>query len=301
MFKGCLIKIIMEVDMSQAVIGVIGGSGLYDIPGLEQIDSVELSTPFGDPSDSIAILEVHGVPVAFLPRHGRGHKVSPTFVNSRANIFAMKKLGVEYIISVSAVGSLKESIHPRDFVIPDQIIDRTKSRVNSFYEPYAVHVGFAEPFCPVLAGILAETGRLNGNTVHEGGTYVCMEGPLFSTKAESNMHRNWGASVIGMTALPEAKLAREAEICYATVALVTDYDVWKEDEIVEIETVLSNIKANVTNVRNLVLTAVPKIVNQRTCLCANALQNAIITDTKLIPAETKKLWKPLLEKYGIVD
>jgi len=287
--------------MSEAAIGVIGGSGLYDIPRLKKIDSVKIPTPFGDPSDSITILDIHGTPVAFLPRHGRGHKVSPTFVNSRANIFAMKTLGVESIISVSAVGSLKESIHPRDFVIPDQIIDRTKSRINSFFEPYAVHVGFAEPFCPVLAGILADIGRENGNTVHEGGTYVCMEGPLFSTKAESNMHRNWGASVIGMTALPEAKLAREAEICYATIALVTDYDVWKEDEIVEIETVLSNIKANVTNVRNLVLAAVPKISSVRTCQCVNALKNAIITDTTLIPAETKKLWKPLIGKYGIVD
>jgi 5'-methylthioadenosine phosphorylase len=283
--------------MIKATIGVIGGSGLYDIQGMKKLDTVTMTTPFGQPSDEITILDINGSPVAFLPRHGRGHRVNPTFVNSRANIYAFKCLGIDHIISVSAVGSLKEDIVPRDFVIPSQIIDRTKSRINSFYEPYAVHVGFAEPFCKDLAAILAQEGMKLGLKIHQGGIYVCMEGPLFSTKAESEMHRSWGASIIGMTALPEAKLAREAEIAYATIALVTDYDVWKENEEVSIESVLANIKANVENVKKLIVSAVEKIVRLNSCSCHHALAGAITTDPDLIPHETKKAWQPLIGKY----
>jgi len=278
-------------------IAVIGGSGLYDIPGMKQLDQLKIETPYGNPSDIINILDLNGIPVAFLPRHGVGHKVNPTFVNSRANIYALKTLGVKFIISVSAVGSLRENIIPRDFLIPDQIIDRTKSRVNSFFEPYAVHVLFARPFCADMAGILVEAGRELGVTVHEKGTYVCMEGPLFSTKAESELHRSWGASIIGMTALPEAKLAREAEMCYATVALVTDYDVWKEDEEVNIESVIANIKANTDNVKKLLQIAIPKLKLDRDCECHSALRGALLTDPSMIPENVKKDWEPLMGKY----
>jgi 5'-methylthioadenosine phosphorylase len=281
----------------KANIAVIGGSGLYDIPGMKLLDKVSMNTPFGKPSDTVNILDLNGLPVAFLPRHGKGHKINPTFVNSRANIFLLKSIGVKFIISISAVGSLKERIAPRDFVIPDQIIDRTKSRVNSFFEPYAVHVGFADPFCASLAEILAEASAKTGVTVHRGGTYVCMEGPLFSTKAESALYRSWGASVIGMTSLPEAKLAREAEICYATVALVTDYDVWKDDDEVDISQVLSNIKANTDNVKELIKLTVPQISTETECECHSALQSAIITDPALIPETTRKAWGPLVDKY----
>ncbi len=280
-----------------AKIAVIGGSGLYDIPGMNLLDKVNINTPFGKPSDAVHILDLDGVPVAFLPRHGKGHRVNPTFVNSRANMFLLKSIGVKFIISISAVGSLKEEIAPRDFVIPDQIIDRTKSRINSFFEPYAVHVGFADPFCADLAKILSETSSETGVTVHKGGTYVCMEGPLFSTKAESALYRSWGASIIGMTSLPEAKLAREAEICYATVALVTDYDVWKENEEVDIHQVLSNIKANTDNVKKLIKQTIPKIHQEKDCDCHSALANAFITDSSLIPEATRKAWGPLVNKY----
>ncbi len=276
---------------------VIGGSGLYDIPGATLLETVKMETPFGDPSDEISILEIEGKAVAFLPRHGKGHRINPSFVNSRANIFALKSLGVEHIISASAVGSLRESIVPRDFVIPNQIIDRTKSRANSFYEPYAVHVGFAEPFCGSLAGKLTAAAHELGVTTHEGGIYVCMEGPLFSTKAESALHRSWGASIIGMTALPEAKLAREAEICYATVALVTDYDVWKDDEEVDIDTVLANIAANTGNVKELIKKVVHTISRDGSCTCGSALASAMITDASLISDQHKREWQPLIKKY----
>lgn len=278
-------------------VAVIGGSGLYEMPGVKLLDTVTRDTPFGKPSDSVTILDLQGTPVAFLPRHGRGHRVNPTFVNSRANIYLLKTMGVKFIVSISAVGSLKEEIAPRDFVIPDQIIDRTKTRVNSFFEPYAVHVLFAEPFCGGLADVLAETAGEIGVKVHTGGTYVCMEGPLFSTRAESAMHRSWGASVIGMTALPEAKLAREAEMCYATVALVTDYDVWKADEEVDIAQVLDNIRANTDHVKELIRRTIPKLNLDLDCECHSALKGALITDPALIPEETRKVWAPLMGKY----
>lgn len=283
--------------MTNTKIAVIGGSGLYEIPGMRLIEHKEIATPYGLPSDKIAIMEISGIPVAFLPRHGKGHRVNPTFVNSRANIYALKTLGVEQIISVSAVGSLKESIHPRDFVLPDQLIDRTKTRVNSFFEPYAIHVGFANPFCHCLSSKLLNAGNSIDVTIHMGGTYVCMEGPLFSTKAESAMHRSWGASIIGMTALPEAKLSREAEICYATVALVTDYDCWKDDEIVDIDTIIKNINANTAHVRELIVRVIPTLAESRNCPCSDALRGAFITDPSTIPLDTKRTWGPLIEKY----
>ncbi|GLV56681.1 S-methyl-5'-thioadenosine phosphorylase [Dictyobacter sp. S3.2.2.5] len=218
--------------MPQAKIGVIGGSGLYHMEGMTDVEEVKIQTPFGDPSDVITIGKVSGVSMAFLPRHGRGHRLSPSEVPSRANIWALKSLGVEWAISVSAVGSLREDIAPRDLVIPDQLFDRTKDRVKSFYEGgVVVHCSFAEPFCPTLGSLLLESARELGNVnVHQGGTYVCMEGPLFSTKAESNVYRKLGMDIIGMTALPEAKLAREAELCYAIIACATDYDCWYESE-----------------------------------------------------------------------
>lgn len=287
--------------MISAKLGIIGGSGLYDIPGVSMVGKETIATPFGDPSDAITIFEIKGVPVAFLPRHGIGHRINPTHVNARANIFALKMLGVQKVVSVSAVGSLRETIHPRDFVIPDQIIDRTKCRVNSFFEPYAVHTLFAHPFCSKLSRTLYQEAVDLGGSVHLGGTYVCMEGPLFSTKAESEMHRAWGASVIGMTALPEAKLAREAEMCYSTVALVTDYDVWKDDEIVSISMILDNIKANTERVKELILNIVSQIDFDADCDCMNALKYAFITDPALIPDHVKKEWKPLLQKYVDID
>ncbi len=283
--------------MIKAAIAVIGGSGLYNIPGVRMLERVHISTPFGEPSDDILIFEIGDRAVAFLPRHGIGHRVNPSHVNYRANIFALKQLGVSTIISVSAVGSLKEEISPRDFVIPDQIIDRTKNRANSFFDPFAIHVGFADPFCLKLSALLAQTGRDIGVKTHEGGVYVCMEGPLFSTKAESAMHRSWGASLIGMTALPEAKLAREAEMCYATVGLVTDYDVWKDNEEVEIASVLENIRSNTENVKHLIRMIVPQIHSESSCKCRDALKNAFITDPASIPRQIRKDWQPLIGKY----
>ncbi|MDP2952445.1 MAG: S-methyl-5'-thioadenosine phosphorylase, partial [Chloroflexota bacterium] len=239
--------------MAHARIGVIGGSGLYEMEGLADIEEARVKTPFGDPSDTIVVGTLEGTRVAFLPRHGRGHRISPTRLPARANIYALKSLGVEWVISVSAVGSLKEEIRPLDLVVPDQLIDRTRSRVNSFFEDGpVVHVGFADPFCPVLSRSLYEAAREAGARVHRGGTYVVMEGPLFSTRAESDLYRSWGASVIGMTALPEAKLAREAEICYATLACATDYDCWREGhESVTIEMVIANLTQNVATAKQI--------------------------------------------------
>jgi 5'-methylthioadenosine phosphorylase len=285
--------------MPKAKIGVIGGTGLYEIEGLTDIEEVKPKTPFGEPSDSIIVGTIDGTEIAFLPRHGRGHFVSPTEIPARANIYALKSLGVEWIISVSAVGSLKESIHPLDLVVPDQIIDRTKSRVNSFFMGGIVaHVGFARPFCPCLSDILYKAALEEGAKVHPEGTYIIMEGPLFSTKAESNLYRSWGASIIGMTALPEAKLAREAEICYATLGCVTDYDVWHEtEEEVTIEIAVANLKRTADMSKRIIRRAARCIPNKRDCQCANALQNAIMTDPKLIPPKTKKELALIIGKY----
>ena len=285
--------------MPEAKIGVIGGSGLYQIEGMTDIEEVRVRTPFGEPSDAIIIGDLEGTRVAFLPRHGRGHPISPTELPSRANIYALKSLGVEWIISVSAVGSLKESIHPLDLVIPDQIIDRTKSRVNSFFEGgLVVHVSFAEPFCPVLSEILCQAALDVAARVHPEGTYIVMEGPLFSTKAESNLYRSWGASIIGMTALPEAKLAREAEICYATLACVTDYDTWHEtEESVVIEEVIANLERSADTAKRIIRVAAARIPQRRECGCAQALKNAILTAPEKIPGKMKRDLAILIGKY----
>jgi len=285
--------------MAEAKIAVIGGSGLYQIEGMTTIDEVRPKTPFGEPSDAIIIGELEGKRIAFLPRHGRGHRVSPSEIPSRANIYALKSLGVEWIISVSAVGSLKEGIHPLDLVIPDQLIDRTRSRVNSFFEGGLVaHVTFADPFCPVLSNILYQAALDVGANVHQEGTYIAMEGPLFSTRAESNLYRSWGASIIGMTALPEAKLAREAEICYATLACTTDYDTWHEtEESVTIEMALANLERNADTAKRIIDIAAARIPQRRECGCAEALKDAIITAPEKIPERMKKDLDLLIGKY----
>lgn len=289
--------------MAQAKIGVIGGSGLYRMEGMTEVEEITVETPFGRPSDVITVGKVEGVFMAFLPRHGRGHRISPTELPVRANIWALKSLGVEWVISVSAVGSLREHIAPRDLLIPDQLFDRTKSRVNSFFEDgLVVHCTFAEPFCPTLSSLLLEAASESGDVrVHSGGTYVCMEGPLFSTKAESRAYRSWGMDVIGMTALPEAKLAREAELCYATIACITDYDCWHESEAaVTVEMVLNNLSANITNAQRILRAVARKIPADRAqnvCECSSALAASIITDRTLISPEVKEKYKLLVGKY----
>jgi 5'-methylthioadenosine phosphorylase len=278
-------------------LAVIGGSGVYSIEELKNVREIAVKTPFGTPSDKIITGVLEGVPVAFLPRHGRGHKFNPSEVNYRANIYALKLLGVEQIISVSACGSLKEELRPRDMVIPDQLFDRTKSRASTYFEKGMVaHVGIATPYCTELSDRLYAGAAALGFRTHLGGTYVCMEGPQFSTKAESNVYRGLGFSVIGMTNLPEAKLAREAEICYSAVALVTDYDVWK-DEVVTVDKVIANLVANTANVKQLLKTVVSKLGRERTCECASALQFARLTDIKHVPPATKKALWPLIGKY----
>jgi 5'-methylthioadenosine phosphorylase len=278
-------------------IAVIGGSGLYAMEDLKEIREIKVKTPFGNPSDAFITGRLDGVPIAFLPRHARGHRLNPSEVNHRANIFGLKTLGVEQIISVAACGSLKEELRPRDMVFPDQIFDRTKGRASTFFEKGIVaHVGVATPYCGVLSKILNDNADQLGFRTHRGGTYVCMEGPQFSTRAESNVYRSLGFSIVGMTALPEAKLAREAEICYSAVALITDYDVWK-DEPVTLEMVIGNLTANTANVKRLLKAVISKVGRDRRCECATALQYAIITDRKFIPAKLKKDLKPLIGKY----
>ena len=285
--------------MPEVKIGIIGGSGLYEMGGLSDVEEVRVMTPFGEPSDAIRTGSLEGKKVGFLPRHGKGHRIMPTELPVRANIYALKSLGVEWIISVSAVGSLKEAIHPLDLVIPDQLIDRTKSRINTFFGGGIVaHVGFAEPFCPCLSQILCEKAREAGANVHERGTYVVMEGPLFSTRAESLLYRSWGASVIGMTALPEAKLAREAEICYAALACVTDYDCWHgSHESVTIDMVIDNLNRNTEMARNILRKVVTSIPEKRDCHCATALKDAIITAPEFISPQKKKGFSLLIGKY----
>lgn len=285
--------------MEDVRIGIIGGSGLYDIDGLEVIDELEIDTPFGKPSDTILIGRLGDRKVAFLPRHGKGHQHNPSNIPVRANIWALKSLGVFWLTTVSAVGSLKEEIAPRHFVIPDQVIDRTRSRVNTFFDDLAVHVGFSHPFQPTLRDVLLEACRAEGITTHDGGTYVCMEGPLFSTKAESELHRSWGASLIGMTALPEAKLAREAEMAYASICLATDYDVWHDADYVDIADVMANVKANVTNVKAVlkrVIASVP-LGAEEDCEAAHALKYAIMTKPEYISDEAWAKVGLLIGKY----
>ena len=285
--------------MPQAKIGVLGGTGLYKMKEMTDVEEVNPDTPFGKPSAPIITGKLEGMGIAFLPRHGKGHRISPTEIPARANIYALKLLGVEYIIATHSVGSFKEEIKPGDLVIPDQLIDRTQSRVNSFFgEGIVVHIPFAEPFCPVLSKIVFEAAREVGAKVHPKGTYVTMEGPAFSTRAESRLHRSWGADIIGMTALPEAKLAREAEICYATIAGVSDYDSWhKEKEPVTVEIILDILRHNIDTIKRIIKLTVPRIPEQRHCECATALKNAIVTDPKVIPAEQKEKLNLLIGKY----
>ncbi len=280
-------------------IGVIGGSGLYEIEGLTQIDRVKLSTPFGEPSDEYFVGRLGDAKMVFLPRHGRGHRILPHEINFRANVWGMKKLGVEWILSVSAVGSLKEEIRPGDIVIPDQFIDRTKSRASSFFgDGVAGHVGFGDPVCSDLAAHVYAAAKHVGARVHQGGTYVVMEGPMFSTRAESNLYRSWGASVIGMTNLPEAKLAREAEICYSTIALSTDYDCWHEtEEDVTVEAVVAIIKQNVAMAKQIVKGSIERIPARRSCGCQNAAEHAVMTAPEAIPAAGRERLGIIMNKY----
>lgn len=286
--------------MAQAVIGVIGGSGLYEIEGLSEVREIEVDTPFGKPSDALITGVLDGVQMVFLPRHGRGHRLLPSEVPYRANIYAMKQLGVDRIISVSAVGSMREDIVPGHIVIPDQFFDRTQGkRASTFFgEGIVGHVQFADPVCDDLSAILAQAATEVGATVHRGGTYICIEGPNFSTRAESNIYRSWGVDIIGMTNLPEARLAREAEICYGTVALATDYDCWFEGhDDVSVEAVLATIKQNVATARNIIKAAAGLAAATRPCACESALQYAIMTDCAHIPAATRERLALLLDKY----
>jgi len=285
--------------MAEVKIGVIGGSGLYQMNELKDVEEVTLQTPFGDPSDAFILGTLEGKRIAFLARHGRGHRVTPTEINYRANIYGFKKLGVEWLISVSAVGSMKEHIKPLDFVIPDQFYDNTKRRISTFFGNGIVgHVGFANPICPELAELFEQSCRKSGVTTHRDGTYICIEGPQFSTKAESRIYRQWGVDVIGMTNMPEAKLAREAEICYATIALVTDFDCWHEsEEIVTIEAVIATLMKNVNNARAVLRNIVQGFPLKRNCECSTALANGVITDKEHVSKETLKNLEPIIGKY----
>ena len=280
-------------------IGVIGGSGLYEIEGLTQIDRVKLSTPYGEPSDEFFVGKLGDAKMVFLPRHGRGHRILPHEINFRANVWGMKKLGVEWILSVSAVGSMKEEIHPGDIVIVDQFIDRTKARAASFFgDGVAGHVGFGDPVCSDLAAHVYAAAKAAGARVHQGGTYVVIDGPMFSTRAESNVYRSWGASVIGMTNLPEAKLAREAEICYSTIALSTDYDCWHEtEEDVTVEAVMAIIRQNVALAKAIVKGAAERIPERRSCGCQAAAEHAVMTAPEAIPAAGRERLGIIMNKY----
>lgn len=285
--------------MTEAKIGIIGGSGLYDLEGISDLTEVRLSTPFGDPSDVITLGTFAGQRVAFLPRHGRGHRLLPSELPNRANIYALKVLGVERIIAVSAVGSMRETIHPLDLVVPDQIVDRTTRRPNTFFgEGLVAHISFADPFCPQLSALLAQAAEETGARVHRGGTYICIEGPQFSTRAESRIYRQWGVDIIGMTAVPEAKLAREAEICYAVLALVTDYDVWHvSEQPVTAEMVIANLQRNVAQAKRVLATLIPRLGVERTCACGQALRDALVTDLALIPPARREALRPLIGRY----
>ena len=280
-------------------VGIIGGSGLYQMSGLTNIEEVEIETPFGKPSDAYRIGTLEGRRVAFLARHNRNHSIMPSELNFRANIYGFKKLGVEWIISASAVGSLKEEHRPLDIMLPDQFYDRTKARVSTFFgQGVVVHVTFAHPTCSRLAAVIEEAGKDVDIPIKRGGTYLCMEGPQFSTLAESNVYRSWGMDLIGMTNLQEAKLAREAEICYSTIALVTDYDCWHpQHDAVTVTDVLENLKRNTDNAQKIIRAAVKRLPIERTCKCERALKHAIMTDLKKIPEATRQRLELLLKKY----
>lgn len=292
-----------EVTMKQqASIGIIGGSGLYAMEGLESVEAVSVDTPFGTPSDSYILGTLDSVRVAFLPRHGRGHRLTPSELNYRANIYGFKKLGVEYLIGVSAVGSLREDIRPLDIVIPDQFFDRTRQRQSTFFgNGLVAHVPFADPVCPDLSRLLQDAAAevvVEGATVHGQGTLICMEGPAFSTRAESEVYRRMGMDIIGMTTLQEAKLAREAELCYGVVALVTDYDCWHAEEAdVSVEAVIENLNKNVSTAKAILHKVIPQISTQRACSCGGALQNALMTSRDLIPKETLARLELIVSRY----
>ena len=283
-------------------IGIIGGSGLYNIEGIEKVRAVAVATPFGRPSDKYITGRLSGKEVVFLPRHGIGHRISPSEINFRANIYGMKKLGVDRIVSLSACGSLRKELKPLDFVIPDQFVDRTnQARKMSFFEKGIVaHISFAQPVCPGLSQKVFAAAKKTSSRVHFGGTYLNMEGPAFSTKAESNLYRSWGMDIIGMTNMAEAKLAREAEICYCTLAAVTDYDCWYEsEESVTVEMVIANLNKNIQNAKDILKALIPALDENDDCSCRSALKDAIITDRKRIPKQVKEDLKIIVGKYGI--
>ncbi|MCS7256257.1 MAG: S-methyl-5'-thioadenosine phosphorylase [Thermomicrobium sp.] len=285
----------------QAQLAVLGGSGLYRMADLEDVEEVRVTTPFGEPSDTITIGTLRGMRVAFLPRHGRAHQHSPSRVPARANFWALKSLGVRWVVSVSAVGSLREEIRPLDFVVPDQVVDRTVRRARSFFdeEGPVVHVALDEPFCPELRAELVQAAIAAGPRVHQRGTYLCIEGPQFSTKAESHLYRSWGMDIIGMTAMPEVRLAREAELCFAILALVTDYDVWHSaEEPVSVSVVLERLHQNVEAAQRTLRELVPRLRDlPGTCSCSSALQHAIVTRPEAIPREIRERYALLLGKY----
>ena len=283
----------------KTMLGVIGGTGLYEMEGLGTVREVEVDTPFGEPSGPFVVGSLGGVELVFLPRHGKGHRLLPSEVNNRANIFGMKKLGVGRILSVSAVGSLKEEIEPGHVVLPDQFIDRTYRRPSTFFgDGIVAHVQFADPLCNDLRAVVAEAAAKEDIQVHGRGTYVCMEGPQFSTRAESALHRSWGADIIGMTNLQEAKLAREAEICFATIAMATDYDCWNEAAgDVEIEEIIAVLQKNADVAKRIIRGTLERLSPERTCPCATALSVAIVTDRSLIPEAARKRLAPLIDKY----
>ena len=285
--------------MSEIRIGVIGGSGLYEMDGLEIEEERVVSTPFGDPSDELVLGELSGNRVAFLARHGRGHRLMPSEINYRANIFAFKKLGVEWLISVSAVGSMKEEYRPTDILVPDQFLDRTRHRPDTFFgNGLVAHVSLADPVCETLQPVFFDCARKAGARAHRGGTYLCMEGPQFSTRAESQVYRQWGADVIGMTNLQEAKLAREAEICYATLAMITDYDCWHDEEDdVNGHAVMEVLQQNATTAKDVVRRIVGSLPIERSCTCGKALSTALITDRSLVPDSTLQDLEPIVGKY----
>lgn len=286
-------------DAGEEAVGIVGGSGLYEMDGLTDVRWLTVKTPFGDPSDAYCVGRLGGRSVIFLPRHGRGHRLSPSELNFRANIYGFRRLGARSVISVSAVGSMKEEIRPLHLVIPDQFFDHTKRRVSTFFgDGIVAHVGMADPVCPVLADLLEQAAREAGATVHRGGTYLCIEGPQFSTRGESNIYRRWGVSVIGMTNMPEAKLAREAELCYATLALATDYDVWHEGhDAVTVEAVVANLLKNVATAKEVLRRVIPRAGKPCTAGCRHALRDALITSPTAFPSRTRRRLDLLIGPY----
>jgi 5'-methylthioadenosine phosphorylase len=285
--------------MIEAKIGVIGGTGLYEIEGMADIKEIHIETPFGIPSDDITVGKLNGIGVAFLPRHGKGHRILPSEIPSRANIYALKQLGVEHVISINSCGSFREELKPGELLIPDQVIDRTRGRINTFFgDGVVAHIPFPDPFCPDLSKILFESAKQCDAAVHRGGTYIAMEGPAFSTRAESRLYKSWGADVVGMTIFPEAKLAREAELCYASICCITDYDCWKESEDhVTADVIIGYMQKNIAKAKDIIKSAVPKIPQERMCGCKDALKTAIVTAPTRMTLSQKKKFDLLIGKY----